>query len=55
MEKVQSKTEKIIVIDAFGNTVKEIKITDHKEHEALLPNGAEKLMTKGNTTYYLVF
>lgn len=52
---VESKTEKIIVVDALGNTIKELSITDHKEHESLLPNGAEKLMVRGSVAYYIVF
>lgn len=55
MEKIQIKTEKIIVVDALGNTLKQISVTDHQEHDALLPIGAEKLMVKGNTAYYILF
>lgn len=51
---VQSKVEKVLVLDVVGNIIQELSVTDHKEHEAILPVGAEKLMMKGNTAYYLL-
>ncbi|TAH21992.1 MAG: hypothetical protein EAZ08_02345 [Cytophagales bacterium] len=51
---VQSKVEKVIVVDLGGKVIQELNVTDHKEHEAILPVGAEKLTIKGNTAYYLL-
>lgn len=51
---IQSKVEKVIVVDLAGRIIQEVSVPDHKEHEAKLPIGAEKLMVKGNTAYYLV-
>lgn len=51
---IQSKVEKVIVVDLTGKIIQEVSVPDHKEHEAKLPIGAEKLMVKGNTAYYLV-
>jgi hypothetical protein len=51
---VQSKVEKVIVVNLAGNVVQELSVTDHQEHESKLPAGAEKLMVKGNTAYYIV-
>ncbi len=51
---IQSKVEKVIVLDLAGKVLQEVIVPDHKEHEAQLPIGAEKLMVKGNTAYYLI-
>jgi hypothetical protein len=51
---IQSKVEKVIVVDLAGKILQEVSVPDHKEHDAQLPIGAEKLMVKGNTAYYLV-
>jgi hypothetical protein len=51
---IQSKVEKVIVVDLTGKVLQEVSVPDHKEHESTLPVGAEKLMVKGNTAYYLL-
>ncbi|MCU0390863.1 MAG: hypothetical protein MUE81_07075 [Thermoflexibacter sp.] len=51
---IQSKIEKVIVVNAEGKVIQEMEVTDHKEHEAKLPIGAEKLMVRGNTAYYFI-
>ena len=50
----ESKVEKVIVVNEAGQTVKELSVPDHKEHDAQLPVGATKLMVRGNTAYYIV-
>jgi uncharacterized protein YnzC (UPF0291/DUF896 family) len=54
LQKLESKLEKVIVVDAEGNTVLEKELTDHKVHDATLPVGAVLLMTRGNIVYYMV-
>lgn len=51
---VQSKVEKVIVVNENGQIVQELSTPDHKEHEAKLPVSATKLMVQGTTAYYVV-
>lgn len=51
---MESKLEKLVIVDAAGKTVSETTLSDHKVHEAQLPAGAEMLMTRGNTAYYII-
>ena len=46
--------EKVEVYDAEGNLLMSANLPDHHAHEVDLPVGAEKLMEKGNTVYYIV-
>jgi len=54
MNLLQSKVEKVIVVNLAGNIIQELSVPDRKEHEATLPVGVEKLMVRGNTAYYLL-
>jgi hypothetical protein len=51
---LESKVEKVIVVNAEGQIIQELDTPDHKEHEAKLPVGATKLMLRGKTAYYIV-
>ncbi len=51
---LESKIEKVVVIDAEGQIVLETTLSDGKVRASDLPVGAEKLMTRGNTEYYLI-
>ncbi|MCU0394030.1 MAG: hypothetical protein MUE81_23220 [Thermoflexibacter sp.] len=54
LKALESKLEKVIVIDAAGKIVLEANLSDHKVHDSQLPEGAEKLMERGNTVYYMI-
>ena len=54
MKIVQSKLEKVVVVDMDGKVIFEEELTDHKVHETHLPVGANKLMVHSNTAYYIV-
>jgi hypothetical protein len=51
---LESKIEKVVVFNAEGQIVSEIILSDGKVRTSDLPVGAEKLMTRGNTEYYLI-
>lgn len=51
---LESKIEKVIVVNAEGQIVLESKVAEGKVRISDLPTGAEKLMTRGNTEYYLI-
>ena len=54
LKRLESKLEKVVVVDAEGKIILEKDLADHKVHEATLPVGAALLMTHGNTAYYMV-
>ncbi|SFF59878.1 hypothetical protein [Thermoflexibacter ruber] len=51
---LESKIEKVVVVNAEGQIILETKVSDGKVRTSDLPVGAEKLMTRGNTEYYFI-
>lgn len=51
---LESKIEKVVVVNAEGHIVLETNISNGKVRTSDLPVGAEKLMTRGNTEYYFI-
>ncbi len=51
MNLVQHKIEKIIVSNVAGTIIQELDSTSQEK----IATGAEKLMVKGNTAYYIAF
>ncbi|GAB4112442.1 MAG: hypothetical protein Fur004_24640 [Thermoflexibacter sp.] len=51
---LESKIEKVVVVNAEGQIILETKVANGKVHTSDLPVGAERLMTRGNTEYYFI-